>query len=59
LTLVHAMVAGATHIDHAEHVAGRVHGGRTAPPGNGPLHARDLPACLQFRSRPTVRKGDR
>ena len=59
LTLVHAMVAGATHIDHAD----MLRAGSTAevlrPPGHGTVHARDLPACVHLRSCPTVRKGDR
>ncbi len=59
LTLVHALVAGAIPHRPRRHVAGRVDGQGVAPPGHGPLDARDLPACLHLRSRPSVRKGDR
>ena len=59
LTLVHAMVGGATHIDHADMLRAGSTATVLSPPGDGPLHARDLPPRLQLRSRPPVRKGDR
>jgi hypothetical protein len=41
------------------HVARRRHGQGVAPPGDGTVDARDVPACFHLRSRPSVRKGDR
>jgi hypothetical protein len=59
LTLIHAMVAGATHIDHAN----MLRAGSTASvlPHRvmAPSTLGDVPARVQFRSRSTIRKSDR
>ena len=58
LTLVHAMVAGASHIDHADVLrSGATRGARA--PGDGPVHAGHVPARLHFRPCPPVRSRAR
>jgi hypothetical protein len=55
LTLVHAMVAGASHIRHLTGCArGRRPGARA--PGHGALDARDFAPSVQFRPRPPIRR---
>ncbi len=56
LTLVHAMVTGASHIDHADVLRplGR-HGPGAAVPGHGTVHPRYLLALVQLRPRPPAR----
>ena len=53
LTLVHAMVAGASHIGHADRLRSGA-AARCSGTGYGPLHAWDFFAGVQFRPRPSV-----
>ena len=55
---MHAMVAGASHIDHAD----LLRAGATAevlPPGDGAVHVGHVPAVVHLRPRPPVRAGHR
>ena len=56
LTLVHSMVAGATHIDHADMLRA---GSTAAVLPHRVMAPSTLGTFFQFRSRPPVRKGDR
>ena len=55
LTLVHAMVAGGSHIDHADVLRAGATRAVLAPPGDGTLHPRHVPAVLHLRSCPPTR----
>ena len=59
LTLVHSMLAGGSHIDHADVLrAGGRHGG-AGPSGDGTLDVGDVPAGLHVRACPSARSGER
>ena len=47
LTLVHAMIAGASHIDHADMLRAGVDGGGARPSGDGPVDVRAR-SCESF-----------
>ena len=59
LTLVHAMVAGGTHIDHADMLRSGATGSVLRSPGDGAVHAGHVPSGLHLRSRPPARPGAR
>jgi hypothetical protein len=57
LTLVHAMIAGASHIDHADVLRAGATAGVLGSSGDGPIDARHVPAGLHVRScQPTRRR---
>ena len=59
LTLVHAMVAGATHIDHADVLRSGSTARSARSPGNGAVDARNVPTFVHLRPRPPARRGAR
>ena len=50
LTLVHAMCAGGSHIDHADMLRAGATGGGVGASGDGPVDDRDVPAVVHVRS---------
>ncbi|MGH9123152.1 MAG: hypothetical protein ACRDZ8_00260, partial [Acidimicrobiales bacterium] len=53
LTLVHAMVAGGSHIDHADMLrSGATDGGGVGSSGDGALHAGHVPQGVHLRPSP-------
>ena len=59
LTLVAAILAGATHIDHADRLRAGATAAGAAVPGDGAVDARHLLALVHLRPRPPARRGDR
>ena len=59
LTLVHAMIAGASHIDHADMLRAGATAGGARPSGDGPVDAGDVPAGVHVRSCPPTRSRHR
>ena len=59
LTLVHAMVAGASHIDHADVLRAGNTAGVLPLPGDGAFDVGHVLAGLQFRSCPPARSRGR
>ena len=55
LTLVHAMIAGASHIDHADMLRAGSTASVLRPSGDGPFDAGHVPAGLHVRSCPPAR----
>ncbi len=58
LTIVHAMVALASHIDHADMAPCRLHGQSARTSRDGAVDPWDLFAFLHLRPRPPLRKAD-
>ena len=59
LTLVATILAGGSHIDHADRLrAGATHAG-PALPGDGAFDTRNVPALVHLRACPPARRGDR
>ena len=59
LTLVHAMIAGASHIDHADMLRAGSTGGGARSSGDGPVDVGDVPARLHVRACPPARSRHR
>ena len=59
LTLVHAMIAGASHIDHADMLRAGCDGWGARPSGDGPVDAGHVPAGVHVRSCPPTRSRHR
>ena len=59
LTLVHAMVAGGSHIDHADVLRSGATSVGVGAPGHGTVDARHVPARLHLRPRPPARRRAR
>ena len=59
LTLVHAMIAGGSHIDHADMLRAGATGGGARPSGDGPVDVGHVPAVVHVRSCPPTRSRHR
>ena len=57
LTLVHALVAGGSHISHADVLRSGSTGKGPRSPGNGAVDARNVPTFVYLRPHPPARQG--